>query len=421
RFKKVEGYHTVPPPYTRNYMPSRPDLSFAGLYDYVYKTNVSETISSVPRNESTASKSGKDSLEQPKDVRPSAPIIEEWKSDSDDCVIRPSIEQNKPSYAKINFVKSNENTRKSVIKQHTYRQAKNLRKSQRRVTGQREVRPVWNNAQRVNHQKKLTHPHPKRNFVPTAVAKKSRLVPDNVAKQISLRAAASISTPRHVNTTAPKSKVNDALPKTYFYIKAHSLVRRAFNQKSAAKTNNLNEIVKTAKVNNVTTAGPKAVVSAAVGNGENAGNPQYTLQDHGIFDSGCSRHMTGNKSFITDYQEVDGGFVAFAGSPKGVCDKKSSVLFTETECLVLSPDFKLLDESQVLLKVQHPTLTNVAYGLIWANIWIKREFSVARTPQQTGVAERKNMTLIEAARTMLADLLSPTTFWAEAVNTACYD
>ncbi|GJZ22791.1 putative ribonuclease H-like domain-containing protein [Tanacetum coccineum] len=51
---------------------------------------------------------------------------------------------------------------------------------------------------------------------------------------------------------------------------------------------------------------------------------------------------------------------------------------------------------------------------------IKREFSVARAPQQNGVAERKNRTLIEAARTMLADSLLPTTFWAEAVSTTCY-
>ncbi|GKC91493.1 ribonuclease H-like domain-containing protein [Tanacetum coccineum] len=51
---------------------------------------------------------------------------------------------------------------------------------------------------------------------------------------------------------------------------------------------------------------------------------------------------------------------------------------------------------------------------------IKREFSVARTPQQNGVAEKKNITLIEAARTMLANSKLPTTFWAEAVNTACY-
>ncbi|GJX68219.1 putative ribonuclease H-like domain-containing protein [Tanacetum coccineum] len=51
---------------------------------------------------------------------------------------------------------------------------------------------------------------------------------------------------------------------------------------------------------------------------------------------------------------------------------------------------------------------------------IKREFGVARTPQQNGVAERKNRTLIEAARTMLADSLLPTIFWVEAINTACY-
>ncbi|GKF33962.1 ribonuclease H-like domain-containing protein [Tanacetum coccineum] len=51
---------------------------------------------------------------------------------------------------------------------------------------------------------------------------------------------------------------------------------------------------------------------------------------------------------------------------------------------------------------------------------IKREYNVARTPQQNGIAERWNRTLIEAARTMLADFKLPTTFWAEAVSTACY-
>ncbi|GJT55930.1 putative ribonuclease H-like domain-containing protein [Tanacetum coccineum] len=374
RFKKFEGYHPVPPPYTRNYMPSRSDLSFAGLDDSVYKTNVSEIISCVPRIESTASKSSKDSLEQPKDIRPSAPIIEEWESDSDDdCVIRPSFEQTKPSYAKINFLKSNENTRKYVIEQHTYRQAENLRKSQNpkvdirnwnvtitqkpgdgfefnkkacfvcgslyhlikdcnfyenkmvgksvlnnmgRVTGQREVRLVWNNAQRVNHQNKFTHPHLKRNFVPTAVVTKSGQVPVNTAKQSSLRAATSISTARHVNTAALKPKVNAASPIKYSYFKAHSPLRRPFNQKSAAKTNNFNKKVHTAKVNNVTTAGPEVVVSTAEGKGGNVGNPQYALQDQGIFDSGCFRHMTGNKFYLTDYQDIDDGFLAFAGSPK---------------------------------------------------------------------------------------------------------
>ncbi|GJW59946.1 putative ribonuclease H-like domain-containing protein [Tanacetum coccineum] len=67
-----------------------------------------------------------------------------------------------------------------------------------------------------------------------------------------------------------------------------------------------------------------------------------------------------------------------------------------------------------------PELMANCRNLICAKKGIKREFSVARTPQQNGVAERKNRTLIEAARTMLADSLLPIPFWAEAVNTACY-
>ncbi|GKD28186.1 hypothetical protein Tco_1234400 [Tanacetum coccineum] len=144
-----------------------------------------------------------------------------------------------------------------------------------RVTGQREIRPVWNNAQRVNHQNKLTHPHPKRNFVPTALATKSGQVPVNAAKQSSLRAAASISTSRPVNSATPESKVNDALPITYSYFKSNSPVRRAFNQKLAAKTNNFNEKVNSARVNNVTTDRRKAVVSVAEGNGKMLLSPQH--------------------------------------------------------------------------------------------------------------------------------------------------
>ncbi|GKD63251.1 hypothetical protein Tco_1305359 [Tanacetum coccineum] len=70
RFKIGEGFHAVPPPYIGNYMPSRPDLSFTGLDDYVYKTKVSET-------ETNISKTSKDIVEKPKTVRPSAPNIED--------------------------------------------------------------------------------------------------------------------------------------------------------------------------------------------------------------------------------------------------------------------------------------------------------------------------------------------------------
>ncbi|GJZ08561.1 hypothetical protein Tco_0542844 [Tanacetum coccineum] len=80
RFKTGEGFHAVPPPYTGNYMPSRPDLSFAGLDDSVYKTKVSETETSI-------SKTSKDIIEKPKTVRPSAPIIEDWDTDSDNDMV----------------------------------------------------------------------------------------------------------------------------------------------------------------------------------------------------------------------------------------------------------------------------------------------------------------------------------------------
>nr|GFA45806.1 ribonuclease H-like domain-containing protein [Tanacetum cinerariifolium] len=68
------------------------------------------------------------------------------------------------------------------------------------------------------------------------------------------------------------------------------------------------------------------------------GNLQQALKDKGIIDSGCSRHMTGNTSYHSDFKEINGG--SFGGNPKG-----------DTECVVLSFDFKLPDENHVLLRV----------------------------------------------------------------------
>ncbi|GJT29621.1 hypothetical protein Tco_0909896 [Tanacetum coccineum] len=75
RYKAGEGYHVVPPPYTENFMPLRPDLSFSGLDDSVFKFVVSETVTSVHETETSASK--KENTEKPKTVRSSAPLIEE--------------------------------------------------------------------------------------------------------------------------------------------------------------------------------------------------------------------------------------------------------------------------------------------------------------------------------------------------------
>ncbi|GKB57208.1 ribonuclease H-like domain-containing protein [Tanacetum coccineum] len=155
--------------------------------------------------------------------------------------------------------------------------------------------------------------------------------------------------------------------------------------------------------------------------------------------------MTGNKAYLAEYQDINGGPVAFGGS-------KCYITGKDTECLVLSPEFKLPDENQVLLRIPRQNnmysfnLENIvpSGGLACliakatideSNKWnrrlghdvielcgskgIKREYSNARTTQQNGFAERKNMTLIEVARTMLADSFVPNTFWAEAVSTAC--
>ncbi|GJW37778.1 putative ribonuclease H-like domain-containing protein, partial [Tanacetum coccineum] len=249
---------------------------------------------------------------------------------------------------------------------------------------------------------------------------------------------------------------------------------------------------------------------------------------------GRLKHMTRNKDFLTNYQELDGGFVAFGGSARGgkITGKGKirtnnldfeDVLFDESQVLLRVPrqsnmysfDLKnvvpsgdltclfakaTIDESKLWhrrlshvnskimnklvkgnlvrgvplnifendhtcvacqkgkqhkasckaklmssisqpLQMLHmdlfgPTsvrsINHKTYYLVVTDDFsremnelcglkgIEREFSVARTPQQNGVVERKNWTLIEAARTMLADLLLPTVFWGEAVNTACY-
>ncbi|GJV80418.1 putative ribonuclease H-like domain-containing protein [Tanacetum coccineum] len=434
---------------------------------------------------------------------------------------------------------------------------------------------------------------------------------------------------RPVNTAGSKPTVNHPRSISNAYKRGYSQVTRPFNKYSEYKNSIFNKKVNTVRVKD-TTARDRAVVSENKGKGVNVvkasacwvwkaknSSASNTFKKYSYIDArGRSKHMTGNKCYLTEYEDYDGGFVSFRDgkgrifgkgkiktgtldfdnvyfckelkynlfSVSQICDKKNNVLFTDTECLVLSSDFKLLDESQVLLRVprkdniysvdlksvvptkgltclfakdtidesnlwhrrlghinfknmnklvrgnlvrglplkifendhscvacqkgkQHkasyktklvnsiskplhmlhmdlfgPTnvksLMKKSYCLVVTDdfsrfSWvfflatkdetsgilktfiteienqldhkvkvircdngtefknsvmnqfcemkgIKREFSVARTPQQNGVAEMRNRTLIEAARTMLVDSKLPTTFWAEAVNTACY-
>nr|GEY80146.1 hypothetical protein [Tanacetum cinerariifolium] len=77
RYKADEGYHAVPPTYTGNFMHPRPDLSFARLDDYVFKSAISEFVTSINETKTSTSKTSKESMEKPKTVRPNAPIIED--------------------------------------------------------------------------------------------------------------------------------------------------------------------------------------------------------------------------------------------------------------------------------------------------------------------------------------------------------
>nr|GEV27765.1 ribonuclease H-like domain-containing protein [Tanacetum cinerariifolium] len=227
RFKKSEGYHAVPLPYTGNYIPPRANLSFVGLDNYVFKSKVSETITSMPKIETNAPKTSKDSLEKPKTVRSNASIIEDWESDSEDENVFESKEVKKTVkhiLENIEFVNAKNIT---VENENKAKKPRKFSQSPRvnykgKITGSKEIRPVWDNTTRVNHQNKLTHPHPKRNFIPAAVLTKSGQVLVNAAKQSSYRAAASVSTVRHVNIAVSRPNVNNALPTIFSYFKAHS-------------------------------------------------------------------------------------------------------------------------------------------------------------------------------------------------------
>ncbi|GJT20785.1 ribonuclease H-like domain-containing protein [Tanacetum coccineum] len=128
---------------------------------------------------------------------------------------------------------------------------KPVMKNVQKGSGQREVRPVWNNALRTNHQ---NFSNSRRNFAPTAVLTKSGIVPISTARQNSSRVAAPLSAARPINTVAPKLFVNVAKTKPNVFQKAHSLSRRPFNQQIALNNISLNNKVNTAKVNFVNTA-----------------------------------------------------------------------------------------------------------------------------------------------------------------------
>nr|GEY73315.1 ribonuclease H-like domain-containing protein [Tanacetum cinerariifolium] len=261
KFKKSKGYYAVLPPYKRNYMPLRAKLSYVGLDDSVFKIVVSETATSVNEIETSTSKISKETLEKPKTIWPSAPIIEEWESDSKDenvvektevkKTVKPKLETIKFVNARNTTVENESKVEKPVKKPVKYAEMYNSQKprgnkrnwnnqksqqlgnnfvmhnkacyicgsfyhlqytckQKRHLNGKREEKPVWNNVGRVNHQNSLriTHLNLKRHMVPRRILTRSGLISLNTARQSHLNDVCYCFS-RQVNTARPKAVIND--------------------------------------------------------------------------------------------------------------------------------------------------------------------------------------------------------------------
>nr|GEW07089.1 putative reverse transcriptase domain-containing protein [Tanacetum cinerariifolium] len=250
-----------------------------------------------------------------------------------------------------------------------------------------------NHAPRGHHKQYARMPllNLQRHVVPTAVLTQSELVP--------------ITTVRPVSTVVPKPTVTRPRQAKTVVTNPTSPPRRHINRSPSPKASNFPPKVTAAKATMVNV-------------------------------------VKGNMSYLSDFKELNGGYVTFDGNPKGVFklpDENQVLLRVPRENNMYNLNLKSIDETRSILKTFITGIENQLSlkvkiirsdnGIEFKNNdlnqfyrmkGIKREFCVPRTPQQNGIAEKKNRILIEAARTMLADSLLPIPFWAEAVNTACY-
>nr|GEU48068.1 reverse transcriptase domain-containing protein [Tanacetum cinerariifolium] len=444
RYQSGNGYHAVPPPYTGTFMPPKPDLVFNNAPNDVETGHPTFNVelkdefeTKIPQNVPSFVQS----TEQVKYPRPSVKHVQTFIPTANSKTTIPKPTSNgKHRNRKACFVcKSLDH----LIKDCDYHEKK-------------MAQPIAR-----NHAKRGTNKHyasipllnPQRHVVPTAAVPKSKLVPINVTRPFTVVVPKiSVTRPRQVKPVVTKPK---SPPKWHI------------NRISSPKASTFPPKV---------TAVKAPMVNAA------QGNLQHALKDKGVINSGCLRHMTGNMSYLSDFEELNGGYVAFRRNLKGgkisgkgkqhraSCKTKpvSSVnkplhmlhmdLFRPTFVkslnkksyfLVVTDDYSRFTwvfflatkdetspilktfitgiENQLSLKVKMirsdngTEFKNNDLNQLFRMKRIKREFSVPRTPQQNGIAKRKNRTLIEAVRTMLADSLLPIPFWAEAVKTACYN
>nr|GEV17027.1 hypothetical protein [Tanacetum cinerariifolium] len=314
-----KGYHAVPPPYTGNYIPPKPDLMFI---DEQVESEFVDVVSNVASSDVKTVESKHKSV----DVKNKGV---EFEHKVEVKIVRPSIE-------KIKFVKT---AREKLEKVATPKQNKHYpRENQRNwnnlmsqrlrsnfkminktcfvcssfdhlhyVCDQRVVRPMWNNTRRMNHKNfanKMTHPHPKRRFVPHEILTKSG----------KLKTAGSpVNTTRPVNTIDSKLIMNYSRPISNAFKRGNSQVIRPYNKYSAYKKTIFNQMINTVRVKH-TTARERAVVSEYMGREANAvkasacwGNPQQKeYKEKRVIDSGCSRALVIKPHNKTPYELIRG-------------------------------------------------------------------------------------------------------------------
>nr|GEU58806.1 hypothetical protein [Tanacetum cinerariifolium] len=287
-YKSKEGYHVVPPPYIGTFMPPKRDLVF---YD---APTVNETVYTAFNVELSPTKPNKD-LSQSN--RPSSPIIKDWVSDSED-ESKAKLTQNAPTDHLTKDIPKSRGHRNSRNKKACFvcKSLTHLIKDCDYYEKKMVQTPARNHAQRANHYVRMTHPNPQSNMVPTIVLTRSKLVP--------------LTTARLVTTDVPQPYVTRPRPAKNVVTKSPSPPRRTINLRPSPTHSNFHQKVTTIKTCQVN----------------------------------ADKGVKGNMSYLSDFKEINGGYVAFGGNPKGG-------KITDTECIVLSSDFKLSNENHVLLRV----------------------------------------------------------------------
>ncbi|GJS66406.1 hypothetical protein Tco_0680970 [Tanacetum coccineum] len=269
-----------------------------GLDDSVYRPTANKTSASVYQVETSISQTSNTSVEMPRveSVRPSGVIIEDWVSDDEDIFQSNDLQAtDKPSFKRIGFTNARNESVKPKQAEKPRMITQNPKVDRRAWTGQMTQKLGLG----FGFTKKAcfvcgSYSHLIKDFL-TRFGR----VPVSAAKQSSFRAVAS------TEVTSP--------------------IKALFHKSHSTNTSISNEKVNAVRVNDVNTAGQTAV-SVVKGNGVTAGLIPGT--------------MTGNKDFLTDYQDIDGGFVAFGGGTKGATDKNKYSLRVPKQSNMYSFDLR---------------------------------------------------------------------------------